>query len=95
MASKISPDAAGLNPAWRDAAVHSVVGVTWLEGTTESDIDAMRTRLKNETAQLRALAPESGCYFNEVRRNKLFCDWDSDMCADTAVCVGLAIRTGS
>ena len=64
--ANISTSATGLNPAWRKAAVHAVTGAGWPEGATSAEIDVIRTSLKNTTAQLRALAPDSGAYFNEV-----------------------------
>ena len=57
----------GLNPAWRRAAAHAIVYTGWSEGADASTIAAARVGLQRDTARLRALAPESGCYFNEVR----------------------------
>ena len=64
--SKVSESATGINPAWRRANIHTVVGVIWPEGATADAIDAHRARLRNKTALLRALAPGSGAYFNEA-----------------------------
>lgn len=66
-ASRVDPDASGLNPAWRKAVVHVVGGATWADGTTSDEINALRAALSDRNAQLRALAPESGAYLNEVR----------------------------
>ncbi|EIW57346.1 FAD-binding domain-containing protein [Trametes versicolor FP-101664 SS1] len=65
-ASRVDPDAAGINPAWRKAAVHVVGGATWADGTTSHEINALRAALSDRNAQLRSLAPESGAYFNEA-----------------------------
>ncbi|RPD61130.1 FAD-binding domain-containing protein [Lentinus tigrinus ALCF2SS1-6] len=64
--SNVSSSATGLNPAWRKAAAHVVGGVSWAEGATIDEINALRDRLKNNTAKLRGLAPQSGAYFNEA-----------------------------
>lgn len=64
--SKIDPDSAGVHPAWRKAAVHVVTGAIWPEGAPEDVINQSRQVLKDDTAMLRALAPDSGAYFNEV-----------------------------
>ena len=64
--SQVDESAAGINPAWRSANVHTVIGVSWSEGATAETIEAERARLKNESAQLRALAPDSGAYYNEA-----------------------------
>lgn len=47
--------------------MHVVGGATWADGTTSDEINALRAALSERNAQLRALAPESGAYFNEVR----------------------------
>ncbi|TFK94016.1 FAD-binding domain-containing protein [Polyporus arcularius HHB13444] len=64
--SNVSVDATGLNPAWRKAAAHVVGGIGWPEGATLEEINALRDELKSSTAKVRALAPESGAYFNEA-----------------------------
>ena len=64
--SNVSEDATGINPAWREAAAHAPFGVAWPEGTTSEEIEAIRDSLKSTLATLRALAPESGAYLNEV-----------------------------
>ncbi|RPD75198.1 FAD-binding domain-containing protein [Lentinus tigrinus ALCF2SS1-7] len=64
--SNVSASATGLNPAWRKAAVHVAGGITWPEGATLNEINALRDELKNNTARVRAFAPESGAYFNEA-----------------------------
>ncbi|KAI0711904.1 FAD-binding domain-containing protein [Cerioporus squamosus] len=64
--SNVSTSATGLNPAWRKAAAHVVEGVVWPEGATLNEINTLRDALESNTAKLRALAPESGAYFNEA-----------------------------
>lgn len=92
-ASRVDPDAAGINPAWRKAAVHIVGGATWADGTTSDEINALRAALSERNAQLRALAPESGAYFNEVRAKLCWASWRR---ADAPYFFssGVAIRTG-
>lgn len=65
--SRIDPSATGLNPAWRKANVHVIAATAWAEGANSDTISGLLQELKGDTAKLRALAPESGAYFNEVR----------------------------
>ncbi|KAH9945279.1 FAD-binding domain-containing protein [Epithele typhae] len=67
-AASLGDHAAGVNPAWRHAVAHVVIGTSWAEGTSEADIDVLRAALESDTAKLRSLAPDSGCYFNEASR---------------------------
>ncbi|KAI0787901.1 FAD-binding domain-containing protein [Fomes fomentarius] len=64
--SKANASAAGIHPAWRKAAAHVVTGIGWSEGTTADKINQLRELLKDRTAKLRALAPDSGAYLNEA-----------------------------
>ncbi|KAI0749530.1 FAD-binding domain-containing protein [Daedaleopsis nitida] len=64
--TKIDPDSAAVNPAWRKAVVHVVGATVWAEGATAGTINQLREGLKTQTAKLRALAPDSGAYFNEA-----------------------------
>ncbi|KAH9902821.1 FAD-binding domain-containing protein [Cubamyces lactineus] len=64
--SRVDPSRTGLNPAWRQANAHVVVGTTWSDGATSAEIDQKRGVLRTNTARLRALAPQSGAYFNEA-----------------------------
>jgi len=64
--SKVDPNSAGINPAWRDAVVHITWGASWDDGTTADDIGKLATGLKEQEARIRALTPTSGCYFNEA-----------------------------
>ncbi|KAI0370333.1 FAD-binding domain-containing protein [Pilatotrama ljubarskyi] len=64
--SRVDPSTTGLNPVWRSAAAHALVGTIWPEGTNASTIDQLRQGLKDNTAKLRALAPQSGAYINEA-----------------------------
>ena len=63
----VDPDSVGLNPAWRKAGVHVTLSGTWPDGATAAEIDDVRAAVDASNAQLRALAPDSGAYFNEVR----------------------------
>ncbi|EIW73963.1 hypothetical protein CONPUDRAFT_170409 [Coniophora puteana RWD-64-598 SS2] len=64
--SKVDPDSAGINPAWRDAVVHITWGASWDDGATADDIGKLAAGLKEQEARIRALTPTSGCYFNEA-----------------------------
>jgi hypothetical protein len=64
--SEIDPDSAGLNPAWRKAIVHMIVGDGWASGSTVDEIRAVQQKLKDDLAILESLAPGGGAYFNEV-----------------------------
>jgi hypothetical protein len=57
----------GLNPAWRSALVHAVVGAGWADGKSNDEIERVTENMKERLAGLNALAPGLGCYFNEVR----------------------------
>ena len=65
--SKVDPDSAAVNPAWRKAGGHALNGVGWPDGTSAEAISKLLDISKTGTAKLRALAPESGAYLNEVR----------------------------
>ena len=64
--SRVAPNAMGLNPAWRRALVHTIFSTGWVEGTPVDVIDEIIDEVKANMTVLRALAPESGAYFNEV-----------------------------
>ncbi|RPD61129.1 FAD-binding domain-containing protein [Lentinus tigrinus ALCF2SS1-7] len=64
--SNVSADDTGLNPAWRKAAAHTPFGITWSEGATSDELNALRDTFKSNLAKVRALAPESGAYLNEA-----------------------------
>jgi hypothetical protein len=56
-----------LNPAWRDAVVHSITGAGFLDSASleqQQEVYEMNTNVL--TPQLKSLAPDSGAYFNEV-----------------------------
>ncbi|MBE3045503.1 FAD-binding protein [Candidatus Bathyarchaeota archaeon] len=56
-----------LNPAWRDAVSHVVLGGGWPEGASDEEIQAFRDDVTyRQVAALKSLAPDSGAYFNEV-----------------------------
>ncbi|KAL7277310.1 hypothetical protein ACG7TL_009166 [Trametes sanguinea] len=64
--SRPSASSTGLNPAWRKALVHTIFGVAWAYGTSAAEIGEMQDTLKATSAEVRALAPDSGAYFNEA-----------------------------
>ncbi|KAI9060995.1 FAD-binding domain-containing protein [Trametes sanguinea] len=68
--SQVDPDSTGLNPAWRKAAVHVTLLGSWPEGATSEEIGEVQAGLDAENAKLRALAPDSGAYFNEASVNE-------------------------
>ncbi|KIK55609.1 hypothetical protein GYMLUDRAFT_175341 [Collybiopsis luxurians FD-317 M1] len=65
--SKVDPDSTGLNPAWRKAAAHVALGVSWPEGTSVSDIRLLEDIAKGYVGILEGLVgPDGGAYFNEA-----------------------------
>ena len=64
--SDVDPDAMGLNPAWRSALLHTIFSTGWAEGTPMDVIDSIMGEVSKNMTALRALAPHSGAYFNEV-----------------------------
>ncbi|KAI9064717.1 FAD-binding domain-containing protein [Trametes sanguinea] len=64
--SRANPSSTGLNPAWRKTTVHVVVGTTWPDGTSPRDVERLGQGLERRTAEVRALARDSGTYFNEA-----------------------------
>ncbi|OBZ79722.1 putative oxidoreductase ORF5 in fasciation locus [Grifola frondosa] len=64
--SHVDPDSTGLNPAWRKALVHAIFSTGWPEGTPAAVIHEVEASMKQNMTNLRALAPESGAYFNEA-----------------------------
>lgn len=62
-----------LNPAWRDAAVHTIIANGFQDTATPQEIQAVYDEMTHElTPQLKSLAPDSGAYFNEVGPKTLF-----------------------
>lgn len=60
------PSSVGLNPAWRKALMHTVVGAVWDEGATIATITQQRDAVKQYTSALDSLVPRAGAYLNEV-----------------------------
>jgi len=56
----------GVNPAWRAAYVHATNGVEWAPGDATARAEAV-AKLEYSLQGVRALAPDSGAYVNEVR----------------------------
>ena len=61
----------GLNPAWRNSLVYTVLAADWEDGANLTEINAARQLLIRDMKTLEAIAPESGAYFNEVRLPQL------------------------
>ena len=60
----------GLNPAWRDCVMDLIPFEPVQEGSTQDVKDANAKKMTFTKQQaFRDLAPESGAYFNEVRKN--------------------------
>lgn len=64
--AQVDPASTGLNPAWRTALMHVVASKGWPEGSCTAYINELRDKLKAELAELEALSPGAGAYFNEV-----------------------------
>ncbi|KAI6161779.1 hypothetical protein EDD17DRAFT_1582504 [Pisolithus thermaeus] len=69
--SQIDPHSAGVNPAWRNAIVETVCGVSWQEGATAEEIAGLTDQLKIWIRGMYDLTPQDGAYFNEVGNRKL------------------------
>lgn len=61
-----------LSPAWRTSYVHAVAGVGWPPLDPSAKAAQMEALTYNYTAALRDLAPNTGCYVNEVWLGKLY-----------------------
>ncbi|KAM6494750.1 hypothetical protein JOM56_009373 [Amanita muscaria] len=64
--SRVNPDSAGLNPAWREALGLLVSDVTWNEGAQTAEIDRLRKQAASDLEVLDTVSPNSGTYFNEA-----------------------------
>ena len=67
--SQFSADSAGLNPAWRNAVVETVCGVSWDEDTPTTDIQRMIQQLRAGIQAMYDVTPNDGAYLNEVCRS--------------------------
>ena len=65
--TRVDPDSTGLNPAWRKALVHTVAAITWTDGTSSSEIAALRANFRRAMVKYESIAPDSGAYLNEVQ----------------------------
>ncbi|KAI0778209.1 FAD-binding domain-containing protein [Trametes elegans] len=64
--ARVDPGAMGVNPAWRSALLHTIFATGWAEGTPVRVINELLDGVKRNMTALRALAPDSGAYFNEA-----------------------------
>ncbi|KAF9236124.1 hypothetical protein BU15DRAFT_50483 [Melanogaster broomeanus] len=64
--NQIDPDSAGLNPAWRNAVVEVVAGISWQDGASSTEIEGMIDQLKEGIQTMHDLTPNDGAYFNEA-----------------------------
>ncbi|KIL58570.1 hypothetical protein M378DRAFT_313726 [Amanita muscaria Koide BX008] len=64
--SRVDPDSAGLNPAWRKAVGLLNSGISWNEGTPTAEIDRLRKQAASDLEVLDTVSPNSGTYFNEA-----------------------------
>ncbi|RPD62916.1 FAD-binding domain-containing protein [Lentinus tigrinus ALCF2SS1-6] len=64
--ARVDPNAMGLNPAWRTTLLHTIFATGWVEGTPVDVIDSLVDQVRQNMTNLRALAPDSGAYFNEA-----------------------------
>jgi len=65
--AKVDPDSAGLNPEWRKSIGELVASISWQEGASTADINALREVAASDLALLDTISPGSATYFNEVR----------------------------
>lgn len=62
----------GLNPAWREAAIHVLFTTRWDASTTFSQQSEIATDITdNKVAILRSLEPDMGAYVNEADANEV------------------------
>ncbi|KAI9572546.1 hypothetical protein HD554DRAFT_2293303 [Boletus coccyginus] len=64
--SQFSADSAGLNPAWRNAVVETICGVSWEDGASSTEIQGMISQLKGWIKDMYDITPDDGAYFNEA-----------------------------
>ncbi|KAF9236144.1 hypothetical protein BU15DRAFT_77244 [Melanogaster broomeanus] len=64
--NQIDPDSAGLNPAWRNAVVEVVCGVSWQDGASLTEITGTIEQLKERIRTMHDLTPNDSAYFNEA-----------------------------
>jgi len=64
--SQIDPESTGVNPAWRNAVVEAMCGISWDEGASSKEIEEEISQLKTWISALNDVAPNDGAYFNEV-----------------------------
>lgn len=63
-----------LNPAWRDAVLHTLVQDSWPADTSDEDANELTEAMGETAYELRQLAPDSGAYINEVIKSVSFLD---------------------
>lgn len=73
--SKIDSESAGVNPAWRNAVVEAVCGISWDEGASSKEIEEEISQLKTWISALNDVAPNDGAYFNEASLFEI--DWQT------------------
>jgi len=71
--SRVDPESTGLNPAWRNSLVYTILTISWQDGATLAEIQAARQTLIQDMKILEGIAPESGTYVNEGSRYEF--DW--------------------
>ncbi|KIK95398.1 hypothetical protein PAXRUDRAFT_140764 [Paxillus rubicundulus Ve08.2h10] len=71
--NQIDPDSAGVNPAWRDAVIETICGITWEDGASSAEIQGMIDELKTVIAAMNVLTPLDGAYVNEASLFEI--DW--------------------
>jgi len=71
--ANVGEDSLGVNPAWRKAAAYIVTGIHWEEGASTTEIETLRTTLKEDMKIIENIAPDSGAYLNEASRYEF--DW--------------------
>lgn len=59
-----------VNPAWRQAVLHALLGATWSQEATAQDIAAANKNLVEMMQPWRDASPDSGAYLNEADINE-------------------------
>ncbi|KAF9011812.1 hypothetical protein BDQ17DRAFT_1503458 [Cyathus striatus] len=66
VASQVSPDSTGLNPAWRKAVAHVYFAESWNDGASGAVVQAARQRVRKGLKILNGLSTDFGTYLNEA-----------------------------
>jgi hypothetical protein len=75
--SKVNPDSAGLNPAWRKTIGQVSASINWNEGTSTAGINSLRKIAASNLELLDTISIDHAAYYNEVRRRWTFYSYNA------------------